>query len=208
MTPHPPEGPAAVEAAPADGIEPLLRAWSAGDRRALDRLMPLVYDELRRLADAQLRGESSATLQRTGLVHEAYLRLARHERPVDLRCRQQFYGLAATVMRHVIVDRARARRAGKRGGGVAPLPDAGEDGAALEIAAVDDTLDLLALDEALSRLARLDAQQARIVEMRFFAGMGVEQVADALALSPSTVKREWATARAWLLHALGTAPAG
>lgn len=187
-------------------IEALLRRWSAGDRTALDALMPLVYDELRRLAEAQLRGESGATLPRTGLVHEVYLRLARHEHPVDLHSRQQFYGLAATVMRHVMVDRARARRAGKRGGGVphlaldvtgVPMPD---------VAASDDTLDLLALDEAMTRLARLDPRQAQIVELRFFAGLSVEQAAEALGLSPATVKREWATARAWLLRALGRRP--
>jgi RNA polymerase sigma factor (TIGR02999 family) len=137
------------------------------------------------------------------------LRLA-HEQVLQMGCRQQFFGLASSVMRHVLVDHARARRAAKRDAGTevrsldtAALSEDPQWQAALAVA--DDTIDLVALDEALQRLERLDAQQARVVEMRFFAGMSVEATADALQLSPTTVKREWATARAWLLRELDIA---
>ncbi len=192
-----------------EGVTDLLRQWSHGDAAALDSLMPLVYDELRRLAEHHMRGEREAhTLPGAGLVHEAYLRLA-GEQVLQMGCRQQFFGLASSVMRHVLVDHARARRAAKRGAGsevrsldTAALADP-QCQAALAVA--DDTIDLVALDEALRHLERLDPQQARVVEMRFFAGMSVEDTADSLHLSPSTVKREWATARAWLLRELGVA---
>lgn len=197
------------------GVTDLLHSWSGGDNGALDRLMPLVYDELRRMADLHMRGErDSHTLPRTALVHEAYIRLAKEHAP-DLACRQQFFALASTVMRHILVDHARARRAGKRGGAhaqVRSLDDtSGRTDPLLEraLAVGDDTIDLVALDEALRRLEQLDAQQARVVEMRFFAGLDVETTAEALGLSPTTIKREWATARAWLLRELdvvGAAP--
>lgn len=192
-----------------DGVTDLLQRWSGGERAALDTLMPLVYDELRRLAERHLRGERSLqTLARTGLVHEAYLRLC-GEHALSLQGRQQFFGLASTVMRHIVVDHARARRAAKRGAGATevsldtrPPADVALDPA---LAVEDDTIDLVALDEALQRLERLDAQQARVVEMRFFVGMSVDETAAAMVLSPATVKREWATARAWLLRELQVA---
>lgn len=193
------------------GVTDLLQRWSAGERAALDRMMPLVYDELRRMAEGHMRGEREAhSLPRTALVHEAYLRLSR-DGPPDMAHRRQFFCLASVVMRHVLVDHARARRAGKRGAqsGACSIDDtAAAANAPLQaaLAADDETVDLVALDEALERLERLDAQQARVVEMRFFAGLDVPTTAQALGISPSTVKREWATARAWLLRELGAGP--
>ena len=197
----------------------LLHRWSGGDRAALDQLMPLVYDELRRLAAQHMRGERAEhTLPGTGLVHEAYLRLA-DQSALDLRCRAQFFGLASSMMRRILVDHARARRAAKRDGGtvlsLSTAPGAtGAVPARIEaaLATDDDGVDLISLDESLQRLEQLDPRQARVVEMRYFVGMSVEQTAQALQLSPTTVKREWATARAWLLrdlgHEVGAAPAG
>jgi RNA polymerase sigma factor (TIGR02999 family) len=195
-------------AAPHD-VTALLAQWCAGDRAALDALVPLVYQELRRLAAHHMRHDrAERTTPCTGLVHEAYLRLA-DQKHLDLGCRHQFFGLASTVMRHILVDHARARRAAKRGGGssVVPLDTANPLLASDALAAPDDAFALIALDEALRQLEQLDAQQVRVVEMRFFAGMSVEDTAAALGLSASTVKREWATARAWLLRAMGQAPA-
>lgn len=191
----------------------LLKHWSDGDRTALDALLPLVYDELRKLAAHHMRGErSSHTLQPTALVHEAYLRLAQQS-SLKFESRSQFFGLVSSVMRHILVDQARAKRSSKRGGG-APMVEldnteglAGEvDGIKSPWASPDETVDLLALDQSLQRLERLDPRQARVVEMRFFLGMSVEDVAAAMELSPTTVKREWATARAWLLRDLGHGP--
>jgi RNA polymerase sigma factor (TIGR02999 family) len=174
------------------------RAASAAGTAELERLVPMVYDELRRIAHRQLRGErSDHTLDTTGLVHEAYLKLSRLER-IEWRDRGHFLAAAAGVMRRVLVDYAVARKAGKRGNGRqrVPLDE-------VLILADDRAEELLALDEALERLAGESGRAARIVEWRFFAGMSVEETADVLGISPATVKREWALARAWLTRELG-----
>jgi len=199
---------------PPDGrVTQLLLDWSSGDQRALGELMPLVYGELRRLADRQLRGErQNHTLQRTALVHEAYLRLI-NQRNVSWQGRAQFIGLAAQLMRRILIDHARGRRRAKRGGGVTPLSldqtgvilgsgdEEGPRSEALELAE-DPTVDLAAIDSALSRLEALDPKQGRIVELRFFGGLSIEETAEVVGVSPATVKREWALARAWLRREL------
>lgn len=170
---------------------------------ALDRLMPELYDELKKLAVAHLGGRGrAATLQPTALVHEAYLRLHKAH-GLDLSNRKQFFALAGKVMRQVIVDHARAKGREKRGGDVVTvsLTSGAADVAAAPSASV---LDALALDEALTRLAALDRRQVEIVELRYFAGLEVEEVAELLALSPTTVKRESAMARSFLVAQLGT----
>ncbi len=167
------------------------------DPPAADDLTPLVYDELRRLAGAYMRRERPGqTLQATALVHEAYLRLAGAGSP--WKNRQHFIGIAARSMRQILVERARARGAQKRWAGL----DRVSISDSLAIAAQEEAM-LPALDEALERLEAVDAEQARIVELRFFAGLSVEETADALALSPATVKRRWSLARAWLFRELG-----
>jgi RNA polymerase sigma factor (TIGR02999 family) len=169
----------------------------AGDREALSRLLPLVYDELRRLAARQLgRERPGQTLQPTALVHEVYLRLLK-DRDLAWENRAHFYGIAAQSMRQILIERARARHALKRGGH--------RDRVTLDenlLAAGEREVDLLALDEALSRLAALDADQSRIVELRYFGGLSIEEVAAALGVSPATVKRHWSVARAWLRREL------
>jgi RNA polymerase sigma factor (TIGR02999 family) len=194
-------------------VTQLLVSWSSGDQRALAELMPLVYGELRRLAERQLRGERpNHTLQRTALVHEAYMRLI-SQRNVSWQSRAQFIGLAAQLMRRILIDHARGKRRAKRGGGVAPLsldqtgvvlgaPD--EDGARVEALefATDPTVDLSAIDEVLKRLEAIDPKQGRIVELRFFGGLSIEETAEVVGVSPATVKREWALARAWLRREL------
>jgi RNA polymerase sigma factor (TIGR02999 family) len=183
---------------PPSTVTELLHAWGAGDERALDRLVPAVYAELRRQAERQLRRESAGhTLQPTALVHEAYLRLV-DQREAKWEGRSQFFGVAAQLMRRILVDHARGRGAAKRGGGAARVTLA--EGSA---EAAEGEVDVLALDEALTRLATLDARQARVVELRYFAGLGVEEVAQVLDVSPATVKREWTMARAWLRRELG-----
>lgn len=178
-------------------VTQLLRRWTDGDARALHQLVPLVYKELRQLAGRHLRHERDGhTLQRTGLVHEVFLRLS-NDRPVQWESRAQFFSLASKLMRHVLVDHARARRADKRGGGVTLLPLEEADAAGTA-----DTLDILALDQALQRLEQLDPQQSQVVELRFFGGLGVDETAATLGVSASTVKREWSCARAWLLREL------
>ncbi|NOT44748.1 MAG: RNA polymerase subunit sigma-70 [Acidobacteria bacterium] len=171
----------------------LLDDLNAGDEEALPLLLPLVYDELRRIAARRLHHEPSGhPLQATALVHEAYLRLVgQHE--VRWKNRSHFFAVAAQAMRRVLVDHARARLAGKRGGVQArvPLDD-------VVVASEPPPGDLVALDEALDRLARHDPHQARLVELRFFAGLTVEETADVLGISDTTVKREWRMARAWL----------
>lgn len=207
--------PPAVPPAPRPGpVTGLLQRWSRGERDALDRVLPLVYDELRRLAQRHLRRERDGhTLEGTGLVHEAFVRLAEHRGPVNLESRAHFLGWASTLMRHILVDHARARQAAKRGGGDVPesldalMEDTYANAAlAAQPGSSDDTLDLIAMDRALQRLEALDPQQGRVVELRFFGGLSVVETADALGISPATVKREWATARAWLLRELGHAP--
>lgn len=171
--------------------------WSGGDQQALDKLMPLVYDELRHIAGRCLRRErGSHTLQTTALVHEAYFRLVDQQR-VNWQNRAHFYGIAAQMMRRVLVDHARGQQAEKRGGDAQKLSlDEALD------AAEQKEVDLLALDDALNELARLDQQQSRITELRFFGGLTVAETAEVLGLSPATVKREWAMAKAWLFREL------
>lgn len=186
----------------AEGLTDLLEAWRRGEPGALDRVMPVVYGELRRLAARHLANERTGhTLQTTALVHEAYLRLAGHPQ-VDWKNRAYFFGAVATVMRRILVDHARRRVRDKRGGGLAvvSLDEAPEPTVP---AAVGGGLDVQALDDALDRLAAIDARQARVVELRFFSGMTIEEIAEALDVSPGTVKRDWTVARAWLFAELG-----
>ena len=186
----------------------LLERWSQGDDAAFGRMLPMVYDELRRMARRHLQHERDGhTLQGTSLVHEVYLRLA-EKGPVKWESRAHFFGWASTLMRHILIDHARSRQAAKRGGGAELLSlDALQDdrGDAGEIAAPlpDDAPDLVAIDSALRGLERLDPQQGRVVELRYFCGLSVAETAEALNVSPATVKREWVTARAWLLRELG-----
>lgn len=173
------------------------------DQPVPDDLLADVYAELRRVADRYVRRERARSVQATELVHEAYLRLA-HDKPVAFASRSHFVAIAAIAMRRLLIERARRRRATKRGGDQVMVT---LDETLLAAGPSDDALDLLALDDALSRLAGLDQQQARIVELRFFGGLSVEETADALSISPATVKRHWALARAWLLRELkGAAP--
>ncbi|MGE3844473.1 MAG: sigma-70 family RNA polymerase sigma factor [Vicinamibacterales bacterium] len=185
---------------PAPGqITELLVRWQAGQGTALDDLLPLVYRELKDLARAHLKRERAGhTLQPTALVHEAFLRLIEQKR-VAWRDRSHFLAIAAQCMRRVLVDHARRRAAQKRGADpvlVALDSDVRVPGAS----------DVLALDDALKVLEQLDARQHRVVELRYFAGLGIEDIASTLNMSPSTVKREWATARAWLRRELFRAP--
>ena len=171
--------------------------WREGDRDALEELMPLVYDELRRLARHYLRQErSDHTLQSTALVHEAYLRLAGGNAP-NWQNRAHFFGVAAHIMRQILVEHARGRDTAKRGGNVCKLA-LDEDVAPPQQIDVD----VVALDKALSELSELDAQQGRIVELRFFGGLTIEDTSEVLGISPATVKRDWVTARAWLYRAM------
>jgi RNA polymerase sigma factor (TIGR02999 family) len=185
-------------------VTKLLAEWRAGDREALDRLMPLVYQELRSIAGRFLRNERPGhTLQSTALVHEAYVRLVDQTRS-DWRSRAHFYGVAATIIRNILVDHARARQAAKRGG---PAPALSLD-EALQMPQKRG-LDLVAIDDALLSLSRLDPQQSRIVELRFFGGLSIEETAEALGISPSTVKRDWILAKTWIFQELsksGEAP--
>jgi RNA polymerase sigma factor (TIGR02999 family) len=186
-------------------VTQLLIQWRAGDRAALDRLMPLVYDQLRLIAGRFLRRENAGhTLQSTELVHEAYVRLIDQTRS-DWQSRAHFYGVAATIIRNILVDHARARLAAKRGGD-APLLSLDE---ALAFPEKRD-LDVIAVDDALLSLSRLDAQQSRIIELRFFAGLTIEETAEVLSISTSTVKRDWILAKTWILRHLTSreAPTG
>ena len=184
-------------------VTELLQAWSGGDRNALDRLMPLVYQELRRRATAYLRGERSGhTLQPTALVHEAYLRLVDQHRAV-WQNRAQFFGVASTMMRRILVDGARKRRMAKRSGQWARVSL--EDAARRTPAADVDVLDL---DRALSTLASFDARKGQIAELRFFGGLSLEETGEVLGVSVATVERDWQAARAWLFKALSAPPHG
>lgn len=183
-------------------ITRLLIAWSDGQREALDHLMPVVYEDLRRMAAAYMRRERAGhPLQPTALVSEAYLRLV-DQRRVRWRNRAHFFGVAAGMMRRILVDQARVRRAGKRGGGQARVTLSGLDLPAAEPAPVD----VLALHDALERLAAFDPRQARIVELRYFGGLTIEETAAVLDLSDATVVREWTIAKAWLRASLTSAP--
>jgi RNA polymerase sigma factor (TIGR02999 family) len=174
-------------------VTQMLLDWSNGDRGALDRLMPNVYNELRRLARSYLRRERpDHTLETAALVHEAYLRLIDQKR-VSWQNRAHFFGVAAQSMRRILVDHARAHDAAKRGGGAYKIDIEN----AFQLPG-QKNVDLVALDEALSRLEQLDGQQSRIVELRFFGGLSIEETAEAIGISPATVKRDWTMAKAWL----------
>jgi RNA polymerase sigma-70 factor, ECF subfamily len=176
-------------------VTQLLLDWSDGDRAALDKLVPIVHDELRALAHSYMRRERAEhTLQTTALVNEAYVRLVDCRR-TRWQNRAHFFGVAAQAMRRILVDYARARRNAKRGGGEArvPLEDAAQ-------AAEDRPAEFVALDEALAKLEGLDPRKARVVELRFFGGLSGEETAEVLGLSPATVQREWQIAKLWLLR--------
>jgi len=180
----------------------LLQDWSIGNREALDRLLPLVYDELRRLAHSYLtRERPDHTLQTTALVHEAYLKLI-DQRSVNWQNRAQFFAISAQAMRRILLDNARRHTAAKRGSG-------GQKVSLDEVATLSrDTANesLIALDEALQKLATIDADQSRIVELRYFGGLTIEETAEVLKTSPSSVQREWTIARAWLYNAIAGSP--
>ena len=179
--------------ASSERVKKLLLNWGQGDQGAREALIPLVYDELRRLARRYLRRERpDHTLQSAALVNEAYLRLIRQDQP-QWQNRAHFFGVAAQLMRHILVDHARNRAAAKRGAG-APRLTLDPDVALPQARDVD----LVALDDVLNQLAALDPQQSRLVELRFFGGLTIEETSVVLGVSPATVKREWATARAWL----------
>ena len=179
-------------------VTQLLVAWGDGDRSAGDRLLPIVYAELHRRATAAMRRENEGhTLQATALVHEAYMRLV-DQRSIAWQNRAQFYGVAAQLMRRILIDHAREHLAEKRGGGAVPVTLSGVDAAPDD----DEAVDVLALHEALERLAVLDARQAKLVELRYFGGLTIDETAEALDISPATTKRDWATARAWLKREL------
>jgi len=184
-------------------VTELLVRWRDGDSQALDSLMPLVYTELRRLAHYYLQRErSDHTLQSTALVHEAYLRLAGNS-PPQWQNRAHFFGIAAHIMRQILVEYARGRGAAKRGGSAYRLTL----DEALDIP-MKTGVDVVALDQALSELSAMDEQQGRIVELRFFGGLTIEDTSEVLGVSPATVKRDWVTARAWLHRAItGESPA-
>ena len=178
-------------------VTELLVRWRSGDENALQALMPLVYDEMRRLAHRYLRRERPGhTLQSTALVHEAFVRLTGN-RPPQWEDRAHFFGIAAHLMRQILVEYARSRNAGKRGGAMVKLAIDYVD----EPSARPD-LDIVALDDALNDLARIDPQQSRVVELRFFSGLSIEDTAQVLGISESTVKRDWNTARVWLYREL------
>ena len=181
-----------------EGVTRLLLEWGAGDRAALDELVPLVFDELRRLAHSYLRRErADHTLQPTALVNEAYLRLVNQE-GVRWQSRAHFFGIAANLMRQILVDHARRRAAEKRGGADLQRLSLTQAERVAEGAGVD----VLALNEALDRLSAFDPQQARIVELKFFAGLTIEETAEVLNVSHATVERDWKLARAWLKREL------
>lgn len=200
-------------------ITRLLSEWREGDQAALTKVTALVYQELRALAQRHLRRERQHhTIQCTALVHEVFLRLAK-QHSIDWQSRGQFFALASHIMRRILVDYARGRLAAKRGGGLAVLSlDSLVEPSTADVAGADaggevisepkvpdggDTVDVAAIDEALTRLATIDPRQAQIVEMRYFGGLTIEETAQALDLSDATVKREWTLARAWLRRELG-----
>jgi RNA polymerase sigma-70 factor, ECF subfamily len=184
------------------GVTELLRAWGAGDAQASESLVRLVYAELRRQASLALRREGAGhTLQPTALVHEAWLRLG-DQHGARWESRSQFFAIAAQMMRRVLVDHARTRHALKRGAGAVQV-SLGDADRAAESSALD-AVDLLALDQALARLAALDPEKARLVELRYFAGLSIPEAAAALGVSQATVGREWAVARMFLRRELGT----
>ena len=180
-------------------VSELLAQWRAGDEESLRRMMPLVYDELRRLAHNHLRKERpDHTLQTTALVHEAYVSLIKQE-PIDFESRAHFFAICANLMRQILIQYARRRKAAKRGAGYKITLD---DAIALQRSR---GVDLIALDNALKGLAKLHPEQSRIVELRFFGGLSIEQTSQALGISPATVKRHWTTVKLWLHNEIGGA---
>jgi RNA polymerase sigma factor (TIGR02999 family) len=185
-------------AEPPESVTRMLREWSGGDREALNRLIPIVYDELRRIAHRCLdRERDGHTLSTTGVVHEAYLKLQRQQ-GVVCENRTHFYAIAARSMRQILVDYARklatSKREHERAGLTVEVPD---------VSRVTGLVDLIALHDALNELESFDSRQSQIVELRFFAGMSIEEAAEVLDLSPATLKREWTIARAWLFQQIG-----
>ena len=179
----------------------LLVLWTGGNQQAMEDLLPLVYDELRKLARRYLQRERPGhTLQSTALVHEAYLRMI-DQHDVSWQGRAHFFGIAAQMMRRILVDHARGRDAAKRGAGACKLT-LDED----ILAPAERDINLVALDQALDTLSKLDSQQGRIVELRFFAGLSIEETAEVLKISPATVKRDWAMAKAFLSRQLKPVP--
>ena len=186
-----------MQRGPSNQVTELLVRWRGGDKAALDRLMPLVYTELRRIANRYLQGErSDHTLQSTALVHEAYVRMTEQNLP-EWQNRAHFFAVAAQIMRQILVDHARRHRASKRGGDAykLALEEAEEQPRVIDV-------DIVALDDALKSLAEMDEQQSRVVELKFFGGLSIEDTAEVLGISASTVKRDWITARAWLYREL------
>lgn len=181
-----------------EGVTQLLIDWSKGDQAALDKLMPLVYNELRRLATNYLRRERAGhTLQPTALVNEAYLKLV-DQRNAKWQNRAQFFGISAQLMRRILVDHARQRQAAKRGGSQQQRLSI----TSAEALAQKPEIDLLALNEALDQLSAMDPQQSRIVELKFFGGLSIEETAEVLGVGHATVERDWKMARAWLRRQL------
>jgi RNA polymerase sigma-70 factor, ECF subfamily len=181
-------------------VSELLRAWSSGDIGALDRLMPLVYKELKKRATSYLRQERIGhTLQTTALVHEVYVKL-QEQRAVTWENRRQFYWLASEMMRRILIDHARRRARAKRGAEFDMIPI----DSSIQIAVDGAEVDLVRLDNVLKELATFDPQQSKIVELRYFAGCSIQETADILQISPATVKRDWTVAKAWLRHRLNT----
>jgi RNA polymerase sigma factor (TIGR02999 family) len=186
----------------APNVTELLLSWGAGDTAALDRLVPLVYDDLRRVARGHLRRERPGhSLQATALVHEVFVRLVDADR-ITVKSRTHFFALSARLMRQILVDHARRQRASKRGSGATMISL--NEAAAAAAAPSTSSVDVLALDEALETLSSLDDRQCRVVELRFFAGLNIPETADALGVSTATVEREWAMAKAWLHQQLST----
>jgi RNA polymerase sigma factor (TIGR02999 family) len=187
---------------PDETVSQLLLDWSNGDRAALDKLVPLVQPELRRLARRHMRRERPGhTLQTTALVHEVYLKLVDKSHP-DWQSRAHFFAVAAQLMRRIMVDHAREQRAQKRGGGAVKIE---LDEAAL--VGEGRAAELIALDEALDRLAKFDPRKSQVVEMRYFGGLTIEEIADVLKIHPNTATRDWSAARAWLYAELNPRPA-
>jgi len=189
----------AVTAHRSDQISQLLRDWSDGNGKALDELLPLVYDELHRQAHRFLRRErQSHTLQTTALIHEAYLNLIKQNR-ITWQNREHFFAISANLMRRILVNYANARHRKKRGGHEEDL----ELNDSILIATKSKDVDLLSLDEALTRLEKMDAQQAQIVELRYFGGLTIEETSEVMGIGPATIKRDWKLTKAWLFRELG-----
>jgi len=184
-----------------NSVTQLLDQWNNGDREALDKLMPLIYEELRKMAKRYMgRQNPGHTLQTTALIHEAYLRMVK-QKEKHFENRAHFFGVAAQAMRHILVDYARTRHTAKRGGGIPPISL--EEATLVSPERIDE---LVALDDALKELERLSRRQSRVVELRYFGGLTVEETATVLKVSPETVMRDWTMAKTWLHRALSQAP--